>query len=274
MANADTTLSTGRCPIFISCKIALIALAFLMVPLFIATPPAVAEPAAAFYVSPNGSGNQCTPGNRCAIATALNSCYATTVVSCWIDLADGVYPDPNVNIYYYRRVGLTGNCNAPQNVIFRAMTPGATLVWIQDHAIGLVRCLTLDAYVGGVIGLAARQHAIADWDTIMFGNMPGGQHVFMNEYSIASCLGQNWIMGGAVAHASAVNSSKINLGCKMYVGPSVAFTQFASATYFSIIDAAQSSFSGFPVGGVGCNSGLYGIATPPAQGFPGSRGNC
>jgi hypothetical protein len=37
-----------------------------------------------------------------------------------------------------------GNCEDPNAVIFRATKPGA-LVAIQDHAIGMVSCLTIEA---------------------------------------------------------------------------------------------------------------------------------
>jgi len=260
---------------FIQCPrsfflMALSALAFLTLPLF-APSPAAAQ--AYFSVSPNGNGSECVSASPCALHTAIAGCYAQAVNVCDLQLSDGVYPDPGVNIYYYRNIRLTGNCYAPQNVILRAMTPNTTLVWIQDHAIGVVRCLTLDTYVGGTFGIAGRQHIIADWDTIMFRAMPGGAHVALNEFSIGSCLGQNWVLGGGIAHITAANSSKANIGCSIYFGPSVGFSYFVDVSRFSIVDAGLATFSGAPVGGTICNAQQYAITTAPARGWPGPS-NC
>src|SRR5262245_28904661 len=82
--------------------------------LMLSIAPAAAQSNASFFVDPFGSGTQCTPANRCALQTAMSSCYAQSVEICNIVLNDGVYADPGVNIYYYRVVRLTGNCLAPR----------------------------------------------------------------------------------------------------------------------------------------------------------------
>jgi hypothetical protein len=83
-------------------------------------------------------------------------------VICNIRLQPGIYLDPAVNIYYHRTISFRGNCSAPNAVIFRATKPGTKLIWIQDHAIGMVACLTMDSESTGTIGIAGRQHIIAE----------------------------------------------------------------------------------------------------------------
>src|SRR5262249_9196314 len=110
----------GFCAMFASyrrSRLSLIALAFLTLPLFVAPSPAAAQLLAFFSVSPNGSGSQCTLESPCALQTAMANCYDQAKSVCDLRLNDGVYADPGVNIFYYRKITLTGNCNAPQNVI-------------------------------------------------------------------------------------------------------------------------------------------------------------
>src|SRR5262245_46044872 len=248
--------------------------AFLILLFLLAVPPAVAQQSAAFYVDPFGSGTQCTPASRCTLQTAMSSCYAQTAQICSISLNDGVYVDPTDNIYYYRAIQLVGNCGAPQNVVLRAATPNTALIWIQDHAIGRVECLTLEAHVNGITGIMGRQHVIADWGTVRFGAMPLGYHVFMNEFSIGSCVGPVWLTGGAAAHVNVSNSSKVNIGCNVNAAPSISFSSaFASVSVFSIIDASLATFTGGPVFGAGCSS-QQSVVSPPPQGFPGQPSHC
>jgi hypothetical protein len=57
-----------------------------------------------------------------------------------------------VNIYYHRTIGISGDCSNPYA---RATTPNTALVWIQDHATGIVGCLALEPETTGTIGIAA-----------------------------------------------------------------------------------------------------------------------
>jgi hypothetical protein len=252
-----------------------------------------------FVAAPNGDDNgECTDARPCSPQGAVKTCPDGQV--CSIELKPGLYLDPAVNIYYHRTIILFGNCEDPHAVIFRA-TKSGTLVWIQDHAIGAVRCLTLEATAPSAVGISGRQHIIADYERVIFGAMPEGVHIRMNEFSIASCIGPVWITGDASVHAAASDHSKLNVGCHMTLSEPRAFTSFVSAAMFSIVDAGQAVFgsaaaaraftqvaSAAPVPvvaaeqaafgsiatGEGCNSSNS-IVLRPEKGFPGSSpGNC
>jgi hypothetical protein len=251
-----------------------------------------------FVAAPDGHDNRkCTKARPCSPQGAVNACPDGQV--CSIQLQPGLYLDPAVNIYYHRTIMLFGNCEDPNAVIFRATKPGA-LVAIQDHAIGAVRCLTLEATAPSVVGISGRQHIIADYERVIFGPMPEGTHIGMTEFSVASCIGPIWITGDAVVHAAASAHSKLNLGCHMTLTEPRTFTHFVSAAMFSVVDANRGVFgpaataraftpvasaTTFPVvdaeravGSVATNgacSSSNSIVLPPEQGFPGgSPGNC
>jgi hypothetical protein len=183
-----------------------------------------------FVAAPNGDDNgECTDARPCSPQGAVKTCPDGQV--CSIELKPGLYLDPAVNIYYHRTIILFGNCEDPHAVIFRA-TKSGTLVWIQDHAIGAVRCLTLEATAPSAVGISGRQHIIADYERVIFGAMPEGVHIRMNEFSIASCIGPVWITGDASVHAAASDHSKLNVGCHMTLSEPRAFTSFVSAAMF------------------------------------------
>jgi hypothetical protein len=242
-----------------------------------------------FVAAPGGKDNdKCTGKRPCSPQGAVKACPMSGI--CNIRLLPGIYLDPAVNIYYHRTIALIGNCEDPHAVIFRATKPGA-LVAIQDHAIGAVQCLTLEATAPSAVGISGRQHIIADYDRVIFGPMPEGVHIGMTEFSIASCIGPVWITGDASIHAAASAQSKLNLGCHMTLTEPRAFIQFVSATTFSVVDAARAEFGTIatrvvaaatldaavlgPIAtGDGCHSSNS-IVFRPEQGFPGSSpGNC
>jgi hypothetical protein len=225
-----------------------------------------------FVAAPDGDDNsECTELRPCSPQGAVNACPMGAI--CGIELRPGTYLDPEVNIYFHRAIHLWGNCNDPYAVIFRATKPGTALIRIQDHAIGVVTCLGLEATASGVNGIAGRQHIIADYGRVIFGAMLEGTHVRMTEFSIASCVDAIWITGDAAVHAGASDHSKLNLGCSMTLTEPRAFTYFVNGSDFSIINAQQAIF-GSVATGVACNSSNA-IVYLPAQGFPGSeRGNC
>src|SRR5262249_28289569 len=182
--------------------------------------------------------------------------------------------DPAVNIYSHRTISFRGNCSAPNTVIFRATKPGTALIWIQDHATGTVACLTMDSESTGTIGIAGRQHIIADYERVIFGAMPDRMHVAMNEFSIASCLDTVWIIGDAKTHFAAANNSNLNLNCSITLSEPRVFTYFVNAVAFSIVDAQHAKLFGSVATGVGCNS-WNAIVYLPAQRLPGSEpGTC
>jgi hypothetical protein len=225
-----------------------------------------------FIAAPAGDDNgACTQDRPCSPQGAVNACPMGAV--CNITLQPGIYPDPAMNIHYHRTISIGGDCSNPQAVIFRATTPHTALIWIQDHATAIVGCLALESETTGTTGIAGRQHIIADYEKMIFGPMPGGTHVAMNEFSIASCIGQNWIVGDAHVHIGASNHSKINLGCNITLAEQRAFSYFANASGYSIIDAHHALF-GSEATGIGCIA-WNAIVSKPAQGFPGSEpGNC
>lgn len=187
---------------------------------------AMADPAAAqraalptkhFYAAPGASDNPTCPINQpCSPQGAVMACQAQPFDVCNVYLADGLYLDPGLNVYYHKVIAIIGNCNVPQNVVLRATIPSSTLVWVQDTSIVRVMCMQLDSApdVTGVIGIGGRQHIINDYETVIFGPLPGGTHVSMAEFSISSCIPPVWIIGGGPLRGSADNLSKLNLGCQ------------------------------------------------------------
>jgi hypothetical protein len=138
------------------------------------------------YASPTGTNDECSRERPYTAQAAANTCQEKSRDMCTVHLADGVYVDPAIDIHYYRGITIKGNCEAPQNVVLRATKPGA-LISIQDHTIGILGCLTLEATVPGTAGLLGRQHVIIDYDRMIFGPMSGGTHIALTEFSIASC---------------------------------------------------------------------------------------
>jgi hypothetical protein len=220
-----------------------------------------------FVAAPDGDENgECTDTRPCSPQGAVNACPMGAI--CGIELRPGIYLDPAVDIYYHRTIAITGDCADPYAVIFRA-TKRAALVWIQDHAIGIVKCLALEATVAGGVGISGRQHIIADYERVIFGPMPEGTHVGMTECSIASCMDAIWITGDAAVHAGASDHSKLNLGCYMTLTEPRAFTYFVSGIEFSIINCSRRDFRvcrnwyRLPFGECTC--------APAGSGVPGQR---
>lgn len=253
-------------------KVAIIvlALAALVSPAFGQSP--------VYYASPSGvDNNACSQAQPCTPEGAYVLCHITEPTGdlCEIQLADGTYLDPGINLYYYRFATLRGNCSNPSSVTLVNTKPGMALIWVQDHAIAAVKCLRLEGHVGGTSGIVARQHVIVDYDNLIFGNMPGGSHISMNDFSIASCTGPVAIAGNATVHAAASNLSKINLGCEMNINGVFGIDFFVVASRFSIVDASAARFTGsYFVSGIACFQ-TAGLVDKAAQAFPGSSpGNC
>src|SRR5262249_34273285 len=62
-----------------------------------------------------------------------------------ITVASGSYAE-NINIFYARAMRIVGDCNDLSAV--QILTNG-TGIWIQDHAIAIIQCLTITATVAG-----------------------------------------------------------------------------------------------------------------------------
>ena len=227
------------------------------------------------YASPTGSNNvQFSQDQPCTPQAAVQACHAKPAETCRVNLGDGVYIDPAINIYYYRGIDIEGNCKAPQNVILRATKP-SPLIFIQDHAIGIVKCLALEASVPGAIGISGRQHIIADYDRVIFGPMRGGTHIALNDFSIATCVGSASVTGDARLHAGIANFSNLNMTCRMALPQPLKFDYFAKASLWSVINAGSFTGPGATASkGIRCHNYLSVVNYPKDSDFPGDSGAC
>jgi hypothetical protein len=145
------------------------------------------------------------------------------------------------------------------------------------QAIGVVTCLALEATAEGATGIAGRQHIIADYDRLIFGPMPGGTHIALNEFSIASCVGPISITGDVRLHALVAEFSKLNMACPMALPQPVKFDYFADASLWSVINANGGSFTGpgaTASSGIRCYNYLSVVNYPENSDFPGDSGRC
>lgn len=228
------------------------------------------------YVSPSGSGTQCTEAQPCGIDSAVSACPGGGL--CNIYLADGTYPDPAVNLYYYRAFTLFGNCKNPSAVLLRGTRTNKAIIWVQDHATATITCMSLEATTPGASGIQGRQHAIIDFASLNFGEFSGGTFVSVTDSSVGSCTGPISINGSTSVPFGATSLSKLSLPCAISIPTPISFSHFVNVTSMSILDASAATFTGDGTGsassGTTCNSSQS-IVTPPAVGFPGNRpGNC
>ena len=125
-----------------------------------------------FYAAPFAVDNEyCNQMQPCSIEGAVMACQASWKYLCLINVSDGLYMNPRVNIAHYKFVQIYGNCTNPLAVILRTSIPNTATVWVQDHATATLRCMRLDSQDGvtGVMAIAGRQHAIIDYGLISFG---------------------------------------------------------------------------------------------------------
>jgi len=247
--------------------------------LMLTAPSAAVAASGSYFAAPNGvDSGPCSQAQPCTPQGAFMRCRADAPAGdvCNIQLAPGDYIDPGINVFYYRFASFSGDCKDPSAVRLIGTIPGSTLAWVQDHAIGIFSCMQLVAHVGGVIGIAGRQHVIVDYGNIIFGNME--KHVSLNEFSIASCVGPVMIAGNAAVHADVNSMSKLNmLACPFTINGVFSIGYFINAGTWSVVAAQGATFRGdFFITGTQCNS-FYAIVSPPQnhQPFPGTTpGNC
>lgn len=235
-----------------------------------------AQTTGTYYAAPNGvDSTSCTQATPCTAQGAFMRCHLDQPQGdvCNIQLADGDYINPGINVFYYRFANFTGNCGNPSSVRLIG-TQAVTLAWVQDHAVGIFGCMRFEGFVSGVNGILGRQHVIIDYYSVVFGNMPGGTHVGMNEFSIASCGSSVTIAGNTVVHAGASKLSIINLPCTIVINGVFAIDFFVNTQAWSVVAAQGVVFSGsFNVTGRRCNSDFAIVYR--TQAFPGSiDGNC
>jgi hypothetical protein len=173
-------------------------------------------PNAIFYAAPDAADNPaCSQTLPCSPQGAVMACQAQWIYLCPIFLADGLYYDPAVNVFHYKFIEFFGNRVQPQNVVFRATRSSTCLIQVQDHATMSAIGLTLDSADGvtGVIGICGRQHVIIDYGIAIFGALPGGMHVNIAQFSIATCTGPVSIIGGGPLRNNADTLSQANDNC-------------------------------------------------------------
>src|SRR5262245_24294018 len=230
------------------------------------------------HVTPDGSDNaDCAEAGGCSPKGAIAACRQRSAIECGLILADGVYVDPEINVYYHRTVSVIGNCKNPGAVVLRATKNHAQLIIEQDHAIGTLASLTLEAGdAKGVEAISARQHTITDFESMVFGEMNGGSHLALTEYSIASCAKTNTIAGGAHVHIDVSDYSKVNINCPWHFKGSYHFDYFYNAVDFSKINAALATYVGdySESTGIRCNSWRSSVYVK-IDDLPGDKkGNC
>jgi hypothetical protein len=234
------------------------------------------------YAAPGATDNlQCTQTQPCTPRGAVELCISENLPKCKVHLAAGVYLDPAIDIRYYRYVEMRGpvgpnnECTNPAAATLRATQPGTALIIVQDHAIGEIACLTLDAVASGNVGIQTRQHVVVDYANLVFGYMPGGTHIGLNEYAIANCVGFVLLPGGAVVHVSLGSHSKLNLNCALNTFGNNPYIEYLiTARSFSIVDAHGATFSGNPIAAsIGCQQDKSDVFK--GQSFPAlNQGNC
>lgn len=160
------------------------------------------------FVAPSGmdTGNCQDPAHPCGtLQYAADQSPMGSFTS--IALAPGDYhgltaPGTSMlNVYEFKRVSLAGDCANPEAVRLIAESPGAPILWAQDHATLIVGCLAIGSNVSGATALSSRQFAIVDFYKIHFGSVgfrPMSVDVAISDSSIMSCTGAIWVDGPAV----------------------------------------------------------------------------
>jgi hypothetical protein len=153
-----------------------------------------------------------------------------------ISIGAGSYAE-TVNIYYYRAIDLFGDCSNPGLVEILTVSVG---IVVQDHAIGIIRCLTITATGDGATGIETRQWAIADVDRVRFSGFPLGTHIVVRESSRLACKpgpnGEPIVLGGGASMFAAVND-----GSHLYLDCPVLFQGSTAQTYSYFIRCAELS---------------------------------
>jgi hypothetical protein len=174
------------------------------------------QPAAVFFAAPGASDNPtCAQMQPCSPQGAVMACQMQWIYLCGILLADGLYLDPAINIYHYKFIQFQGNLQYPQNVVFRATLSNSTLMTVQDHATMTVTGVRMDSADGvtGVIGIGGRQMIITDYGLVNFGALPGGWHVYIEQFSIATCNQPVRIDGSGSLRVGVDNTSQSRILC-------------------------------------------------------------
>ena len=233
---------------------------------------------AQLFVGKAGSDtNDCTsPAAPCLTIQAAVNKVPGGSLGVDISVGPGSYAE-SVNIFYARAMRIVGNCNDLSAV--QILTNG-TAIWVQDHAIGIIQCLTITATVVGAVGIAARQFPIVDIDRVRFSGFPQGHQIAISESSRLSCLhGPNGepvvVTGGSHTFAAAAGGSHLYLNCPIsFEGTSnQAFSYFTQCTELSVCKYSELSWTGPSITGKQLNCDNSDITLPsgtPPAGFTAS----
>jgi len=231
--------------------------------------PAPAE-AQLFVGSTGDDSNACnTPASPCAtIQGAINKVPGGSL-GVDIHVAHGSYPAP-INIYYHRAMRIVGNCS---DIAAVEIKTSGVAIWVQDHAIGIVQCLTISATGPGATGIAGRQYSIIDIDRIRFGAFPNGQNIALSEDSKLSCLPGPSVEpviltgSGSATFAVASGGSKLYLNCPIsFEGDDPqTFTYFTQCVELSICNYTGLAWRGPDIIGKQFNCDNSDLTKPSGQ---------
>ena len=226
------------------------------------------------FVEKTGSdANDCTsPSAPCLTIQAAVNKVPGGSLGVDISVGPGSYAE-NVNIFYARAMRIVGNCNDLSAV---QMLTNGTGIWVQDHAIAIIQCLTITATVAGAVGIAARQFPIVDIQRVRFSGFPQGLHIALSESSRLSCVpGPNQepvvVTGGSHTFAAAGGGSHLYLNCPIsFEGTSAqAFSYFTQCSELSICKYTGLSWTGPSITGrqLNCDNSDVTLpnGTPPAD---------
>src|SRR5229473_7251027 len=117
----------------------------------------------------------CDQAHPCSPQGAVMVCQNQPLTLCNINLAAGIYTDPQINVSYYKFIRFhgaldNGHCYHPQYTVLRATVPASILVWVQDHATMSIDCVQMDTAdgVAGATGISGRNLVIADWGNVIW----------------------------------------------------------------------------------------------------------
>jgi hypothetical protein len=237
-----------------------------------------APASAQLFVGKTGNdANDCaSPSTACLTIQAAVNKVPGGSLGVDISVAPGTYAE-RVNIFYARAMRIFGDCNDLSAVQIATSGVG---IWVQDHAIGIIQCLTITATVNGAIGIAARQFPIVDIERVRFSGFPQGLHIALSESSRLSCIhGPNGepvvVTGGADTFAAATGGSHLYLNCPVsFEGTSgQSFSYFTQCTELSVCKYHGLSWKGANIAGKQMNCDNSDVTLPngvPPTGFTAS----
>jgi hypothetical protein len=170
----------------------------------------------------------------------------------------------------YHIFNVIGDKSSPNSFIIEAqeydaiLSPNGTGVCVnaQDYAaVGLIGVAMIGDQRSGhgatSIGVAGRQHAIIDMDTLAFWGM-GGTHIQLDGEVTASIFGTETIYGPANTHHHVSGNSRLTKSADCCINSALAFRYFLLAeTNSEIINSSSNGYIGAGVGSVSSGYPYY-----------------